>query len=105
MRRWLCVLQIGVLTSVLWPGIACASLADSFAPRSIDLSTQIFTRLFGESSDRVAAETPLRDLAFRVDNTAIATVTAPTTVAQLPSPSASLADASFAPPTPLHLAS
>jgi hypothetical protein len=105
MRRWLCVLQIGVLTSVLWPGIACASLADSFAPRSIDLSTQIFTRLFGESSDRVAAETPLRDLAFRVDNTAIATVTAPTTAAQLPSPSASLADASFAPPTPLHLAS
>ncbi|MGD0969541.1 MAG: hypothetical protein ABR949_14800 [Candidatus Aquilonibacter sp.] len=102
MRRWLCVLQIGVLTLVLWPGIARASLADSFAPQSIDLSTQLFARLFGESSDRGAAETPLRDLALRVDDTTIATVNAPAIVAQLPVPSASLADASFAPPTSLR---
>jgi hypothetical protein len=99
MRRWLCALQIGVLTLVLWPGIALASFADSFAPQPIDLSTQLFTRLFGEASDRNAAETPLRDLAFRFDETSIATMNAPTVVAQLPVPSVSLANASFAPPT------
>ena len=108
MRRWLCALQIGVLTAVLWPGIASASLADSFAPQPIDLSAKLFARLFGESTDSQAAfnaeagdplaETPLRDLAFRVDDTAIATVNTPTIVVQLPAPSASLSDASFAPP-------
>ena len=112
MRRWLCVLQIGVLTSVLWPGIASASLGASFAPQPIDLSAQLFARLFGESTDRDAAfsaeagdplaETPLRDLAFRVDDTAIEAATTPTIVVQVPAPSTSLADASFAPPAPSH---
>jgi hypothetical protein len=109
MRRWLCVLQIGVLASVLWPGVVSASLANAFAPPSIDLSAQLFARLFGESSDRDAtfnavtgdalAETPLRDLALRVDDTAPTTVTAPAIVAELPSPSLTLSDPSFAPPS------
>ncbi len=115
MRRWLCALQIGVLSSVLWPAVASASLGDSFAPQPIDLSTQLFARLFGEASDRDAAfnaaagdplaETPLRDFAFRVDDTTIATVSAPAIVAQLPVPNSSLSDASFAPPTPLRSSS
>jgi len=99
MRRWLCALQIGVLTLVLWPGIALASFTDSFAPQPVDLSTQLFTRLFGEASDRDAAETPLRELAFRFDESSVATVNARAVVAQLPAPNAPLADASFAPPT------
>lgn len=107
MRRWLCTLQIGVLTAVLWPGVAFASLAVSFSPQPIDLSTQLFARLFGESSDRSAAETPLRDLAFQVNAvaTATATVSAPTTLLQLPTPSTTLSNPSFVPPSPSRDAS
>lgn len=105
MRRWLCTLQIGVLTAVLWPGVAFASLADSFSPQPIDLSTQLFARLFGESSDRSAAETPLRELAFQVNNVAATTVSAQTTLLQLPAPNTTLSDPSFVPPSPSRAAS
>ncbi len=76
MRRWFGALQIGALVTVLSTGIAHASL-NGFEPARVDLSAQLFARLFGESTDRIAsfsavggdslAETPLRDLAFRVD--------------------------------------
>jgi hypothetical protein len=111
MRRWLCVLQIGVLTSVLGSGVASASLNganSAFAPPAVDLTATFFARLFGESTDREAsfnavagdtlAETPLRDLAFRVDPVAQATVVK-TVASQLPVPNLDLSDPSFAPPS------
>jgi hypothetical protein len=114
MRRWLCVTQIGVLTSVLWTGVASASLngangaINAFAPPTVDLSTTLFARLFGESTDRQAsfkavagdpmAETPLRELAFHVDPVAPTTVVQ-TVAAQLPVPSLDLSEPSFAPPS------
>ena len=114
MRRWLCVVQIGVLAVALWPAIAAASSLDTFDPQPIDLSAQLFARCFGESSDRQAsieafagdrlAETPLRDLALRVDQNVasetIVAVAAPTVqLPALPSPSVTLSDAAFAPPS------
>ncbi|MGC2130950.1 MAG: hypothetical protein WA629_12745 [Candidatus Aquilonibacter sp.] len=111
MRRWLCVLQIGVLTSVLATGVASASLQganSAFAPPAVDLTATLFTRLFGESTDREAsfnaaagdpmAETPLRDLAFRVNPVAQTTVVE-TVASQLPVPNLDLSDPSFAPPS------
>lgn len=107
MRRWLCAMQIGVLTSVLLPSVASASLTSAFAPPTVDLSATLFARLFGESTDRQAsfnavagdplAETPLRDLAFRVNPVAQAVVVE-TVASQLPVPSLNLSDPSFAPP-------
>jgi len=119
MRRWLGALQIGALVSVLWTGVASASLG-TFSPPPIDLSVQLFARLFGESTDRLAsfsavrgdalAETPLRDLALRVEEVPQATIAANVQV-QLPTLSANLfqtptftapvvnlSDAAFAPP-------
>ena len=110
MRRWLCALQIGVLTSVLWPGVAFASFApaaSAFAPPAVDLSAALFARLFGESTDREAsfnavagdpmAETPLRNLAFRV-NPVVHQAVVETVGSQLPVPSVNLSDPSFAAP-------
>ena len=111
MRRWLCAMQIGVLTSVLSCGVASASLnsaTSAFSPPAIDLTATLFTRLFGESTDREAsfnavagdsmAETPLRELAFRVSPVAQATVVE-TVASQLPVPTLDLSDPSFAPPS------
>ena len=110
MRRWLCAMQIGVLTSALGSGVASAALSganSAFAPPAVDFTSTLFSRLFGESTDRQAsfkavagdpmAETPLRDLAFRV-NPVAQTVTVETVASQLPAPSLNLSDPSFAPP-------
>ena len=63
MRRWYCVLQIGVLVGVLWTGVATAS-PPRFAPPSIDLSARLFAQLFGESdsSGEVAFSTGRAEL-------------------------------------------
>ncbi|HTU69082.1 MAG TPA: hypothetical protein VMF11_02080 [Candidatus Baltobacteraceae bacterium] len=105
MRRWLCTLQIGVLIAVLWPGVASASL-NGFDPQPVDLSAQLFARCFGESTDRLAsydavdgdtlAETPLRELAFRVED--IVPAAPPAAAVQLPTPAIGIADAAFAAP-------
>jgi len=107
MRRWLCAMQIAVLTLALWPAVASASFTNAFAPPTVDFSATLFARLFGESTDRQAsfnavagdplAETPLRELAFHV-NPIVPTMVVQTVASQLPLRSVNLSDPSFAPP-------
>jgi hypothetical protein len=50
MRRWYCVLQIGVLVGVLWSGVASAAMTHFAPPPAVDLSARLYARLFGEST-------------------------------------------------------